>query len=109
MRCETCGQPTERRSEKQNAALHTYCRQLASDLNDAGYDCEALFTRKSTPSPFTEHVIKEHVWKPIQEAMYGEAKTSRLTPEQVGNVYRVVSKKMGEMFGVTTAFTREEF
>lgn len=78
------------RSHAQNNALHLYFRNLADDLNNAGYPCQIGFKGrdKHIEVDWTEQSVKE-LWKVIQLAVFPETngKTSHLKRNQINEVY----------------------
>ena len=56
------------RSDRQNNAMHLWFRQIAEELNDAGYWVRHPFS-DSLEIPFTEILVKEMLYKPIIKAM----------------------------------------
>ena len=69
------------RSNKQNAALHLLLRRLAEGLNDAGFEIPHPF-KQGLEIPYTEHSVKELVYKPIIEAMFKKGSSADLTTEE---------------------------
>lgn len=55
-------------------ALHLWFRQIAQSLNDAGYSVMRVL-RHDAEIPWTEALVKEHLWRPIQKAMTGKVST----------------------------------
>ena len=106
--CERCGKAVveRQRTLRQNAAIYCYLRQLAQDLNDAGYDMKAVMAKRTIAIPCTEVNAKTNIWLPVQEIMVGHTNTSSLTTDAIDPIYQVVSRHMAEKFGVTTPFVR---
>lgn len=94
---------TGSRSTSQNAAMHVYFRLLADTLNAAGLDMNAVL-REGTEIPWTEHSVKTHLWKSVQDAMFGKDSTTELNKLQVGEIYETLSRHLGAKFGVSVAF-----
>ena len=96
------------RSNKQNAALHKYCDEMAFKLNMAGVEYvswEQYKQSKGVETPWTMELFKG-VFKDYAGAMYpeikdktGEPKTSKLDRKQVTEVYELVNERMGVIFG----------
>jgi len=68
---------TDKRTLKQNKSLHKYCELLADALNDAGLDMKKVL-RPTIDIPWTKTSVKEHLWKPIQEAMLSKESTTEM-------------------------------
>jgi len=91
------------RTHKQNNALHVYCRQLAEALNDAGYDMKKTL-KHETEIPWTTELVKEYLWKTIQEAVIGTDSTSSAAGEDYDKVHQVLSKHLSEKFNIYIPF-----
>lgn len=73
---------TERRSDRQNAAIHLWFRHIADQLNEAGHYCRHPFN-DDFEIPFTEITVKELLFKPVITAMWDKAKTSDLEVKEL--------------------------
>jgi len=69
------------RSNKQNNTLHLLLRNMARDLNEAGFEIPHPF-KKGLEIPYTEHSVKELLWLPIIKAMFGETSSTQLDTAQ---------------------------
>ena len=69
------------RSNKQNNTLHLLLRNMATELNDAGFEIPHPF-KKGLEIPYTEHSVKELLWIPIIQAMFGETSSTKLDTAQ---------------------------
>ena len=101
-----------KRTDPQNAALHLMFEQVAETLNDAGFDQQAVWEKRSVPVPNTKESIKE-LWRSIQKQMYPredgkEPSTTDLTTGQVGKIYDVFNEAMAEHFGIHVDFPHQE-
>ena len=94
------------RTHKQNAALHVYCRLLAEALNDAGYDFNALLEGlgRSVPIPWTDKLVKEYLWRPVQKALTGKDSTTEVKTADPGDIFNSLSRKISEVTGVYVDF-----
>lgn len=99
------GLTDRQRTSQQNRALHRYFRLVAYDLDGAGY--EASETIK-VPISFTDHIVKEYMFLPIAQAMFGVAHTSELTAEQLSEVVKQLQRLLAEKFGVVTPFPEKD-
>jgi hypothetical protein len=88
------------RSLAQNAALHKYCELLAKELNDAGLDMKKVLTKKPD-IPWSMLTVKEHLWKPIQEAMTGKTSTAQAEKKEYIDVYEVLNRHISGKFGLS--------
>jgi len=83
------------RTLTQNASLHKFCSMLAQSMNEAGFDFR-VFIKEGYPVPFTEELVKEYIWKPIQKAVTGHESTTKPEPKQYSEVYDVLNVKLAE-------------
>ena len=84
---------------RQNNAMHLWFRQLAQELNDAGHTMPHPFDNEFELS-FTELRVKEILFRPIIEAMYGKSSTSKLTSKELGNAAEELIRYLSEHKGV---------
>jgi hypothetical protein len=94
------------RTTTQNASLHKYCQLLADELNEQGQDFR-LFMKEGYEVPFTQDLVKEHIWKPVQKAMFGIDSTTKADRTQYSAIYDVLNRKMAE-YGVYVPWPSEE-
>ena len=95
------------RTSQQNKALHKYFTLLADELNAAGYDMRRTL-KPGVDIPWSPELVKQYLWKSIQEAMLGSDSTRELTTKEIGQVYDVLNKHLGETTGVHVAFPSKE-
>ena len=91
------------RTHKQNNALHVYCRMLSEALNDAGYDMKKTL-KQEAEIPWTTELVKQYLWKPVQEAVTGKDSTSTAGTEDYDKVHQVLNKHLSEKFNVYIPF-----
>ena len=91
------------RTHKQNNALHVYCRMLSEALNDAGYDMKKTL-KQEVEIPWTTELVKQYLWKPVQEVVTGADSTSTAGTEDYDKVHQVLSKHLSEKFNVYIPF-----
>lgn len=92
-----------KRTLQQNKAMHKYFSMVAESLNDAGYDMRKTL-KPEIEIPWTQQSVKEHLWKPIQEAMILNQSTTELDTSQVSAVYSVLSRHLSAKLGVNVSF-----
>lgn len=86
----------EQRTIKQNDSLHLYFRKLARVLAEAGLDIREVLMPAIYVPP-TEKNVKEALWKPIQEAMYGKNSTTELLrQEEIDKIVDAITKHLAE-------------
>lgn len=96
------------RTAKQNRAIHVFFKLLADALNDAGLDMVAVL-KKGADIPWTADSVKERLWKPVQEAAIGEVSTTKMDRSQVSHVYEILTRHLGQKFGVSVPFPQRDY
>ena len=95
------------RSNKQNAVLHLLFRRLAEGLNDAGFEIPHPF-KSDLEIPYTEHSVKELLYRPIIEAMFGESSSTQLSTEQFSEAMTTLVDAVCRNTGVNVQIPTEE-
>jgi hypothetical protein len=88
---------TNRRTALQNAALHSFLRDLAQSLNDAHMYLHVFPWKEGAEVTWSMDDCKERLWKPLQEAITGKRRTSDLTTKEVDEVYQPLARKIAQM------------
>lgn len=91
------------RTKKQNDSLHLYFEHLAQTLNDAGLDVRATL-KPEIDIPWSKVLIKELLWRPIQKIYLKKKSTTRLTKDEVSQVYKILDTHLRQKFGVMVDF-----
>ena len=86
------------RTPRQNRALHKWLTMVADELNKAGLDQRKVL-KPGISIPWTQKAAKEHLWRPIQEAMFAKKSTTELEKAEVGRVEEVIVRHLAEKFG----------
>ena len=94
------------RSDRQNNAMHLWFRQIAEQLNDAGYWVRHPFS-DSFEIPFTEILVKEMLYKPTVKAMFNKGTTTKLTPSELSEAAEVLVRWLSEHKGVYVPFPQQ--
>tara|TARA_B100000405_G_scaffold78195_2_gene54191 strand:+ start:31 stop:441 length:411 start_codon:yes stop_codon:yes gene_type:complete len=92
------------RTQRQNRALHVYLRELASTLNEKGLDCSMVLKDGVTAIKWSDHLVKEHIWRVVQEAQTEKKSTRDLDRSEVSMIYDIINRHLGEKFGVHVPF-----
>lgn len=93
------------RTQAQNRSLHKWLREVATKLDDAGYEASEAIT---IPISFTEEIVKEYMFKPVAKAMYGRKSTTALTCDEMRSVISQMERLFAEKFGVSVPFPSRE-
>ncbi len=86
------------RTPLQNRAMHKYFTMLAEELNAAGLDMKTVL-KPTVDIPWTPESIKNHLWRPVQDAMFDKESTTELTTKDLTQVYETLTRHLGEKFG----------
>jgi len=87
------------RTLTQNSSIHKYCAMMSEAFNDAGLDMQSVLT-VGTKIPWSEHTVKELIWRKVQIAATGKESTTELLTNEVTIVYDIVNRHISETFGV---------
>ena len=83
------------RTQRQNRALHKFFELLSEDLNEKGLTVKKTL-RDDYDMMWTDTLIKEIMWRPIQKAMYGTKSTKKLKTDQIDDIFDVINKNLGD-------------
>ena len=89
----------KKRSLSQNSALHLYCNWLAESLNDAGLDMLKVFD-EGADIPWTGVSVKEHLWRPVQNAITSKTSTTEVSKAEYIDIYKALDRHIASKFGV---------
>lgn len=95
------------RTDAQNAAIHVFCRLIAEELNAAGYEMKvnSPVLKSQIEVPWTQESVKDFIWRKVQISLYPEKESSvKLERTEVSEVADVISRYLGEKFGVQVNF-----
>ncbi len=97
----------KKRTSLQNRSLHLFCTQLAEVLNDAGLDVQKTL-KHDIEIPWNAVLVKELIWRPVQEAMTDKESTTELDRIEPGQIYEVLNRHLGNKFGIYVPWPCEE-
>ena len=77
------------RTELQNRSLHLYYTMLSDALNDAGLTVIVVLTKlfKSPNFAWSAHLVKERLWRPVQDQTLGTESTTKLETSEVSMIH----------------------
>jgi hypothetical protein len=96
-----------RRSDLQNAALHTMFRRMSIALNDAGFDMKSDVLIRGD-LPWSEHTVKSELYKRIILHLFETDKSSELTREELTHSVDFFLDTICQKTGVTVEFSNKE-
>ncbi len=91
----------KKRTNRQNNSLHLYLTMLSQALNDAGLDMKKTL-KEDIEIPWDKHGrnAKEHLWRPIQEAVINVESTTDADTKGYNEVYEVLHRHMSDKHGI---------
>jgi len=86
------------RTNLQNRALHLYFKHVADALLEVGYDYIYInpIDGDFIYIPFTGDLVKNYIWRPLQEKMFEIESTTKLTTKMIDEILTVLSLWLGE-------------
>ena len=97
----------QQRTILQNKSLYLYFRLLAKALNEAGWDMKKTL-KEEVEIPWTEEMVKTHLWVPIQEIMLEKHSTTEMTTKEPSEVYAVLDRHLSSKTGVHVEWPKDE-
>ena len=98
------------RTSQQNRALHKLFSDVAEALDREGHTVQDVTEAiKRAEIRVTPEIVKEVIWKPLQEVMYGKKSTTELEKHEVDRVYEVLNFWLGQNFdGMCVPFPSDD-
>jgi hypothetical protein len=96
----------KQRTQRQNNALQQYCKDLADALNEAGLDMKKVM-KPEVDIPWSKDAVREHLWRPIMTAVTDKTSTTKLTRDEVTEIYDVINRHMAQKHGIVVQFPSE--
>lgn len=96
--------PPQKRSLSQNRALHKYCSELATELNNAGIGIDVFF--KNVEVDHTIESVKS-LWRSFAKAKYGKESTADFTTQELNAIYEEVNRHIAQ-WGIHLPFPSQE-
>lgn len=92
------------RTDSQNASLHLWFRQVADALNDSGFTVNHVLSKKVELN-WNERLVKELLWRELQERLLGKKSTKELDKAyDIDVVWETLNRHLGQEFGVHIPF-----
>lgn len=95
--------PDQRRTQRQNRALHKLFEMLAQNLSDAGLDMRKTLS-PGIEIPWTAASVKEYLWRPVQKAQLNKTSTTELTTKEIDEVFDTLNRHLGQKFSLHVPF-----
>jgi len=107
MLCSNCKKEINVRTNLQNRSLHKYFELLAKALDDAGYDVKTTI-REDLDIPWSDVMVKELIWRKVQQVYKKVNSTTKLKREDVSNIYEIVNRELANRTGVSVPFPNKD-
>lgn len=78
------------RTLKQNRALHLFFRFISNELNELGIEFNYQGLNGDYSTRYTENIVKNFIWRPIQVALFDIESTTKLNSEQINEIIDVL-------------------
>ncbi len=88
----------ETRSSKQNASIHLLFRQIAEELNDAGYTRPHPWGKMEIP--YSEVAVKEIFYLPILDKVFGKEHSSDLNTKELSESVDILLDALAQNTGI---------
>ena len=97
-----------KRSSQQNKSLHLLFQNMAFELNRIGKE----FTYNGIKgmeisTTYTPEIVKEFIWKKLQQSLYGKDSTTKLTTQDIDAIFLILGKWFSEQ-GIIIDFPSAE-
>ena len=98
----------KKRSSQENRALHVLFQNIAYELNRLGL----VFTFRGIKgmeiaTTYTPDIVKNFLWKPLQDALVKKESTTQLTHNDIGLIFEILGKWFAEN-GIEISFPSME-
>jgi len=90
----------QKRSKPQNNSMQRYCGLVAKALNDSGQERKVKTPIGDVEVPWTQPLVREIWWRPIQIALTGEVSTTEPSRKEYIEIYEVMNRHLAESKGI---------
>ena len=97
------------RTNPQNASLWLYLKNLAEELNNAGYEMVVKIVNKEVHIPWDKDSLKRVVWDGIMLKMFNKKSSTELTRSEISEVYEVMNRFTSNSFGVGLQWPNKDY
>jgi hypothetical protein len=86
------------RTNQQNRALHKYFTLVAESLVEIGYDFTYvnILTGEMINIPFSADLVKNYIWRPLQEKIFEIESTRQLTTPMIDVILTALSNWLSD-------------
>ncbi|WP_345985299.1 hypothetical protein WCX49_11900 [Sulfurimonas sp. HSL-1656] len=89
------------RTLQQNRALHKLFSLISDALKESGQDIKTVI---KADVPWTPDHVKELMWRPVMKMITGKDSTTKMTKQEIDEVYDVLNRALGERCGIHVPF-----
>lgn len=90
------------RTDRQNNALHLFCEWIARALNQKSLYFKHPF--KDFNLKWNKTMVKEIIWKPIQETMFNKKSTTKLSTKEVSQIAEEIMNNFSAEYAIILNF-----
>jgi len=83
------------------------CKAIARTFNACGLDMR-MHLPETAKLSWDKDLVKENIWRPVQQSLFGKESTTTLTRSEVTEVYEMVSARLADTVAITIEFPREK-
>ena len=89
----------KQRTDTQNRSMHKYFNLLSIQLAAGGFDFRQTL-KQDIDVQWSEYLIKEYMWRPVQEAVTGHSSTTKPTISEYSEIYDALNNHLSNKFGI---------
>ena len=90
-------------TRQQQKAIHLYFKHMADELTNAGLDIRKTL-KADFDVPWNAYLVKEFMWRPVQKEVCGKESTTKITTQEINQIFDVITKAIGEKTGLYIEF-----
>jgi hypothetical protein len=98
------------RTPTQNNCLHQYCDELATALNEAGYErrVSSPLLSESVEVPWCKDTVKSDLWHTVQLAYSGKESSTDLSTVECSQIYEIIHRHLAQTKGINVPWPTYE-
>ena len=83
------------------------CKAIARTFNAVGLDMRAQLP-ENADLIWDKDLVKENIWRPVQQTMYEKKSTTQLNRSEVNEIYKMVAARLADRFGIDIEFPSDD-
>ena len=97
-----------KRSSQQNKSLHVLFQNISFELNRVGMEFTFHGIKgMEIQTTYTPEIVKEFIWKPLQNALLDKQSTTKLTTADINAIFEVLARWFADK-GIVIDFPSNE-